>query len=57
MKLAIDVDFRASLGPVRDQGLRATCLSFAASDAHRHWQKHREPFCVEWLALSCIPER
>jgi C1A family cysteine protease len=29
------VDLRLTLGPVRDQGSRPTCLAFAASDAHR----------------------
>lgn len=45
----IDIDFRADLGEPRDQGRRPTCLSFAASDAHRHWQRHPEPLSVEWL--------
>lgn len=49
MTLAIDIDFRADLGDVRDQGRRPTCLSFAASDAHRHRRRHPEPLSVEWL--------
>lgn len=49
MTLIIDVDVRAALGPVRDQGQRPTCLAFASSDVHRHARHHSEPFCVEWL--------
>lgn len=49
MSLMIDIDFRADLGDPRDQGRRPTCLSFAASDAHRYRRRHPEPLSVEWL--------
>lgn len=49
MTLMVEIDFRADLGPVRDQGRRPTCLAFAASDAHRHARRHPNLFCVEWL--------
>lgn len=35
-------DFRAELGPVRDQGsMRGTCLAFAATAAHEQARRHR----------------
>ena len=49
MTLTIDIDFRADLGDIRDQGRRPTCLSVAASDAHRHRRRHPEPLSIEWL--------
>lgn len=42
-------DMREDLGLVRDQGRRPTCLSFAASDAHRYALGHADWLCVEWL--------
>jgi hypothetical protein len=49
MMLQISTDMRGALGTVRDQGRRPTCLSFAASDAHRHARGHLDWLCVEWL--------
>ena len=49
MTLTVTKDFRAELHDVRDQGRRPTCLSFAASDVHRHARKHPECLCIEWL--------
>lgn len=49
MTLTIDIDFRADLGEVRNQGRRPTCLSFASSDAHRQRRRYPEPLCIEWL--------
>jgi len=49
MTLTIDKDFRADLGDARDQGRRPTCLSFAASDAHRHRRRYPKLLSVEWL--------
>lgn len=49
MTLTVTKDIRAELHDVRDQGRRPTCLSFAASDVHRHARKHPEYLCVEWL--------
>lgn len=49
MTLQILTDMRFALGGVRDQGRRPTCLSFAASDAHRHARRHTDWLCVEWL--------
>lgn len=54
MNLQIGIDIRATLGPVRDQGRRPTCLAFAASDAHRHARRHKERLCVEWLYYHAI---
>ena len=36
MNITILVDHRRSLGPIRDQGARPTCLSFACTSAHEH---------------------
>lgn len=49
MMLQMSTDMRGALGTVRDQGRRPTCLSFAASDAHRHARGHPDWLCVEWL--------
>ena len=49
MTLAIDCDLRPLLAPVRDQGRRPTCLSFAASAAHEHARIGDAMLSVEWL--------
>lgn len=49
MTLQISTDMRGTLGTVRNQGRRPTCLSFAASDAHRHARGYPDWLCVEWL--------
>lgn len=49
MIVRIDKDLRPSLGPVRDQGRRPTCLSFATSAAHEYARGVLEPLSVEWL--------
>jgi hypothetical protein len=49
MTLHIMQDLRPVLGPVRDQGRRPTCLSFAASAAHERARGDLDPLCVEWL--------
>ena len=49
MTLDILQDLRSVLGPVRDQGRRPTCLSFAASAVHEQARGDLDPLCVEWL--------
>lgn len=49
MTLNVLQDLRSSLGPVRDQGRRPTCLSFAASAVHEQARTDPDPLCVEWL--------
>ncbi|WP_375600418.1 C1 family peptidase [Devosia sp. Naph2] len=49
MTLDVIQDLRPVLGPVRDQGRRPTCLSFAASAAHEKARGEVDPLCVEWL--------
>lgn len=49
MTLDVLQDLRLVLGPVRDQGRRPTCLSFAASAAHEQARGDLDPLCVEWL--------
>jgi len=40
------VDLSQMFGPIRDQGVRPTCLAFAASDTHASLRTH-------WTPLSC----
>ena len=54
MSLVIGNDLRAALGPVRDQGRRATCLAFAASAVHGHLQGYDGQLCVEWLFYHAV---
>lgn len=42
-------DLRPVLGPVRNQGRRPACLSFAATAAHEQARGDIDPLCVEWL--------
>lgn len=49
MTLDVLQDLRSGLGPVRDQGRRPTCLSFAASAVHEQARGDLDPLCVEWL--------
>lgn len=49
MTLQIMQDLRPVLGPVRDQGRRPTCLSFAATAVHEQARGELDPLCVEWL--------
>ena len=46
MPVVVHRDLRSLFGPARDQGIRPTCLAFAASDAHAAL---RSP----WSPLSC----
>jgi hypothetical protein len=47
--LDIQIDLRASLGGVRDQGARNSCLSCAASDAHMRRHALTHPLSAEFL--------
>lgn len=47
--LAIAVDLRYQLEPMRDQGRRPTCLAFAASVVHRAAHRHPSELSPEWL--------
>lgn len=49
MTLTVLQDLRSGLRPVRDQGRRPTCLSFAASAVHEQARTDPDPLCVEWL--------
>ena len=44
--IVVSVDLRSKFGQARNQGLRPTCLAFAASDAHAGMR-------VGWTPLSC----
>jgi hypothetical protein len=45
----MDVDFRAALPAVRDQGARPTCLAHAVSAAHEHARGTAVPLSPEYL--------
>jgi len=47
--LHVEIDLRASLGGVRDQGTRNSCLSCAASDAHMHLHALTHALSAEFL--------
>lgn len=47
MAISITVDLRQRFGLARDQGVRPTCLAFAASDAHAALKP------APWAELSC----
>lgn len=49
MTLSIECDLRPFLAPVRDQGRRPTCMSFAATAAHQHALGGNTILSVEWL--------
>ena len=49
MSITILVDHRRSLGPIRDQGARPTCLSFACTSAHEHARGSKMPLSPEYL--------
>ena len=49
MNVVTDIDLRAQLTKVRDQGARPTCLAFAATTAHEHARQCQEYLSPEYL--------
>ena len=49
MSVSVQLDYRSALGPIRDQGPRPTCLSFAATAAHEYARRSRMPLSPEYL--------
>jgi hypothetical protein len=49
MTVNVVVDLTGTLGPVRDQGARGTCLAFALSELHRHKHGFDEMLSPEYL--------
>ena len=49
MSVSIQLDYRSQIGPIRDQGPRPTCLSFAATAAHEHARSSKMPLSPEYL--------
>lgn len=47
--MEVVLDLRPAFGPVRDQGLRPTCMAFAMSAAHEAHLERQSPLCTEWL--------
>lgn len=45
----LHVDLRSELLPPRDQGVRPTCLAFAATAAHEYARQLGSRLCVEYL--------
>lgn len=52
--MEVTTDLRPLLGPVRDQGLRPTCMAFAASAAHEFHHGRTDPLCPEWLYYHAV---
>ena len=49
MSLAIAFDYRSTIGPIRDQGPRPTCLAHAVSTAHEHARASVVPLSPEYI--------
>ncbi len=49
MNITVLVDHRQSLGPIRDQGARPTCLSFACTSAHERVRGSKMALSPEYL--------
>ena len=49
MSITVLVDRRQRLGPIRDQGSRPTCLSFAGTSAHEHARGSTMALSPEYL--------
>lgn len=49
MTVNVTIDLTGTLGPVRDQGARGTCLAFALSELHRHKHGVAGPLSPEYL--------
>jgi Papain family cysteine protease len=54
MAVTIDCDLRSMFGPVRDQGIRPTCMAFAASDAHAGVRPGWEPLSCEFAYFHAL---
>jgi hypothetical protein len=54
MPVEVVCDLRPLFGPVRDQGLRPTCLAFAASDAHTALRPGWEPLSCEYAYYHAV---
>jgi len=57
MTVAIEVDLRARLLAVRDQGPRPTCLAHATTVAHEHARGATEPLAPEYLHFFASQQR
>ena len=49
MTVSVNVDLRVTLGPVRDQHARPTCLAMAVTTAHEHARGSNIPLSPEYL--------
>jgi len=54
MGVVIDCDLRSMFGPVRDQGMRPTCMAFAASDSHAAVRPGWEPLSCEFAYFHAL---
>ncbi len=54
MGVTIDCDLRSMFGSVRDQGMRPTCMAFAASDAHAAVRPGWEPLSCEFAYFHAL---
>ena len=49
MSVIVELDYRPKLSPIRDQGPRPTCMSFATTTAHEYTRKSTELLSPEYL--------
>ncbi len=49
-----EIDLSSKIGAARDQGLRPTCLAFAATGAHEILHGRTGPLCPEWLYYHAV---
>jgi Papain family cysteine protease len=54
MVITASVDLRSKLIGVRDQGVRPTCMAFAASDAHAFVHGSQVPFSAEYAFYHAV---
>lgn len=50
----VEIDLSRGLGAAREQGLRPTCLAFAATSAHEMLHGRSDPLCPEWLYYHAV---
>lgn len=57
MSVDIIVDLRDRFGPARNQGVRPTCIAFAASDTHSFARGTTDYLSVEYVYYSAVRRR
>ncbi len=52
--MTLEVSLADQFSEIRDQGVRPTCVAFAASDLHTFVRSDREPLSVEYAYYSAV---